>query len=649
MLLPKEKKYVVNTRNRLISDGIQMSLNTRETDRNNNILVIGGSGAGKTFRFVKPQLLQLSTSYVCTDPKGELMRDTNVFMQKNGYDVKCLNLLNEDGMKRSTRYNPFKYIQNDTDILKLVNTFMENTKEKDAQSGDQFWTDMAGLRLQSFFMYVRDFGVDVDGSGVRQKNMKAVMYLVNKDGVEEVRGQRKPSELDVIFEKVKKDYGEDYPCYVAYNNSNGGAADTVRSIISTLRSRCARLNTPEILDLLSDDEMEIASFGEKKTCLYCVIPDNDTTYNFLIGILYCQMFQQLYYSADFIHGGRLPIHVTFLLDEFYNVALPDDFLSLLSTMRSREISSVIIVQDLSQLKGMYKDGQHESILANCDTWVYLGGNGPSTQKELSEMMGKMTIDKKTTGETISRQGSSSKNFDVVGRELMFPDELRKLNGKLCVIFFRGFDVCLDKKINSLAHPLWDQMCSGSGVNFDARLYRLTHNKNSTMLDYSLLTQYEYEDEYENGKYNDEKEVAKRAGEDMPDKPKNKVINVSFNELGKLSELMDSVPDTEYFQFDEKLIERNRERKLEKMQKREAELIKKADEVAKKDKQMQMIYQNPDVAILYGKLKSQGFSFDAISLILDVYNKTKKSQEEILATFSPEMDEELIKVVHDALI
>ena len=438
-LLPKKQKFIINTKNRLISNSIQMSLNTRETDRNNNILVIGGSGAGKTFRFVKPQLLQLSSSYVCTDPKGELMRDTNVFMQKNGYDVKCLNLLNADGMKRSTHYNPFNYIKTDTDILKLVTTFMENTKEKDAQSGDQFWTDMAGLRLQSFFMYVRDFGVEIDGK--KQKNMRAVMYLVNMDEViEDPRRGRQKSELDKIFDEVKKEYGEEHPAFVAYNNSNGGAGDTVRSIISTLRSRCARLNTKEILDLLSDDEMDINSFGEKKTCLYCVIPDNDDTYNFLVGILYSQMFQQLYYSADFIHGGRLPIHVTFLLDEFCNVALPDGYLSLLSTMRSREISSVIIIQDLSQIKKLYKDGEHESILANCDTWVYLGGNGPSTQKELSEMMGKMTIDKKTTGETVSRQGSSSKNFDVLGRELMFPDELRKLNGRYCIVFFRGYEI-----------------------------------------------------------------------------------------------------------------------------------------------------------------------------------------------------------------
>jgi len=648
VLLPKRKKCIVNTKNRLISENIQMSLNTRETDRNNNILVIGGSGAGKTFRFVKPQLLQLSTSYVCTDPKGELMRDTNVFMQKNGYEVKCLNLLNAEGMRKSTHYNPFNYIKDDSDVLKLVTTFMENTKEKDAQAGDQFWTDMAGLRLQAFFMYVRDFGIDIDNSGIKQKNMKAVMYLVNKDNVEESRSGRKLSEVDKIFKEIEENVSPNHSCVVAYNKSNRGAADTVRSIISIVSSRCARLNVPELLDLLSDDEIDIQSIGEKKTCLYCVIPDNDSTYNFLIGILYCQMFQQLYYSADFIHGGKLPIHVSFLLDEFANVALPDDYLSLLSTMRSREISSVIIVQDISQLKKLYKDGEHESILANCDTWVYLGGNGPSTQKELSELMGKMTIDKKTTGETIARQGSSSKNYDVLGRELMFPDELRKLNGKKCIIFVRGYDVILDKKINSLKHPLWEQMARDGGVNFDARLYRNQHKKGA-LIDHASLQQYIYLDKYKMKEYENEKNVAREIGEAMPDEPKRSVVEISFNELKELIHMVDNIPESEQFMFDEEMLRRNQEEAEKECQETYEKMYENATVVAQKDAKIKAIYENPQLTIMYGRLKTQGFSFESICQIIDVYEKGKKSEEEIYATFSPDMDEELINILHDAMI
>ena len=317
MGLVKTKTYVVNTRDRMLSQHLYMSMNTRHSDRNNNVLVIGGSGAGKTFRFVKPQIMQMVGSYVVTDPKGEILRDTAGFFKQNGYEVKVINLLDTDGMRKSSRYNPFCYMQTDTDVLKLVTTFMENTKKKDASSGDQFWDDMAGLRLQAFFYYTRDIGVDVDGDGILQKNMKAVMSLVNRDRVEvnPNTGLRKESEVDLIFKELERK-DETHPAVVAYNKSNVGAADTVRSIISTVNSRTACLNTPEILELLSEDEIDIPSIGTKKTVVYCVIPDNDTTYNFLIGMLYSQMFQQLYYKADFECNGALPVHVTFLLDEF---------------------------------------------------------------------------------------------------------------------------------------------------------------------------------------------------------------------------------------------------------------------------------------------------------------------------------------------
>lgn len=647
MLIPKYKKYVVNTTNRIISDGLQMSLNTRETDRNNNILVIGGSGAGKTFRFVKPQLLQLSTSFVCTDPKGELMRDTNAFMEKNGYNVKCLNLLNSDGMKKSTHYNPFNYIKTDTDVIKLVTTFMDNTIDKDASLGDPFWTDMAGLRLQAFMFYVRDFGVVIPGEEEKgpQKNFKAVMNLVNRDGVEtnQRTGARVNSELDDFFEEVEREH-PDHPSVIAYNNSNEGAADTVRSIISTLRSRTTRLNTPEILELLSDDEIDIKSFGEKKTVLYCVIPDNDRTYNFLIGILYVQMFQQLYYSADFIHGGRLPIHVSFLLDEFCNIALPDDFLSLLSTMRSREISSVIIIQDLSQIKKMYKDGEHESIMANCDTWVYLGGNGPSTQKELSEMMGKRTIDKKTNGETKGKQGSASHNYDVIGRELMFPDELRKLNGRYCVVFIRGYDVIFDNKINSLNHPLWDYMIKCGQRNFDARLYRLKKNNNKYEIDYAKFKQLQYEDEYNYNEYKNEKKVAEMTNNELPQMPDKRIYEVTLNELLDMYNMVSDIPESEKWEFSEEELARNRQKAKEEAQLELNKIIKEHEEQEEKKE----LFENPDIIILFGKLKTKGFNEKQIEMIISLFKNINISINEIFETFDASMDDDLVFAICNAM-
>ena len=491
---------IVNTRNRMLSQNIQMTLDTRHTDLNNNILVIGGSGSGKTYRFVKPQLMQMSSSFIITDPKGELYRDTSGFLKRNGYDIKVLNLLNEDEMVKSSHFNPFRYIQNEVDILKLITNLIANTTPKGSTSNDPFWEKAEGMLLQALFYYVWLEGVPKNIWECKKENgeddIEEILNRIHNPEIEKIHNVRAVMELlkfaevredprtgaklDSTLDLIMKDLEKESPNHKAilnYNKSMRGAADTVRSIIISANARLAPVETEAVLSILDDDEIDIPLIGTRKTAIYCVIPDNDTTYNFLVGILYKMMFQRLYYEADFIHGGPLPVHVTFMLDEFDNVALPEDFLSLLSTMRSRNISSIIIIQDLSQIKTRYKDGEHEKIMANCDTMIYLGGNGPGTQKELSELMGKATIDKRTNGETLGKQGSSSRNYDVVGRELMFPDELRKIEGNKCILFIRGFDPVLDNKIESKKHPLWNLMCyAQKGELFDARIERLRKMK-----------------------------------------------------------------------------------------------------------------------------------------------------------------------------
>jgi type IV secretion system protein VirD4 len=301
--------------------------------------------------------------------------------------------------------------------------------------------------------------------------MSTVMELIGKA---EVTEKDKPSELDkqMSFLEHTSPLGANHPAVKQYKKCMRGAGDTVRSIIISANSRLAKLENKQVLRLLSKDDLNLAELGtgvgndgQTKTALFCVIPDSDKSYNFIIGLLYTQIFQELYYQADFNYGGRLPIHVTFMLDEFANVALPDDYCSLLSTMRSREISSIIIIQNLAQIKALFKD-TWETIPGNCDTLVYLGGNEQSTHEYISKLLGKATIDKKSTGESRGRQGSSSRNFDVLGREIMTPDEVRKMDNKNCLIFIRGLDPVLDGKYYTPKHPVFSQTADGDGKPYE---------------------------------------------------------------------------------------------------------------------------------------------------------------------------------------
>jgi len=433
---------------KIFSQNTRLSIQPQVTELNNNVLILGGSGAGKTYREVTPNLLQANSSYVITDPKGEILRRFGKYFLDVGYKVKVINLVE---MTQSDCYNPFSYIRKEEDVSKLITNLIANTTPKGANKGDPFWEKSESMYLQSLFYYVWLECPEKD------RNFNSLLELVAKAEVDEDGDE---SELDEIMNDLAEEKGENHPAVRNYRKVTRGAADTVRSIIISANSRLAPFENGQIKRILSKDDMDIPAIGiganadeTTKTAVFCVIPDSDKTYNFVVGMLYTQIFQELYYQADFNYEGSLPIPVAFWLDEFANVALPDDFCSLLSTMRGRGISSNIIIQNLAQIKAMFKD-TWETIPGNCDTLIYLGGNEQSSHKYISEMLGKATITKKSSGESKGKNGSSSQNYDVIGRELMTPDEVKKMSREKCIIFISGTDPILDNKYNTRKHPCY---------------------------------------------------------------------------------------------------------------------------------------------------------------------------------------------------
>lgn len=426
-------------RNKILSERLRISVDTRFTRLNNNVLAIGGAGTGKSKLFVAPNIMQnLDCTYIFTDPKGELYRENAAYLAHQGYRIKVLNLVD---FVQSDGYNPFAYIRTDEDVVKLITNLIANTTPKGAQSQDPFWEKAEGMYLQALFYYVWKEAPKQE----KTPNFAGVLELLNKARIPEDEDEL--SELDELMYALE----EDHIALLTYNKVRRGATDTVRSIIISANSRLAYLQNPEILRILDHDEMDIPGLGtgqdfdgNTKTALFCVIPDNDKSYNFIVGLLYTQIFQELYFQADFNYGGRLPVPVMLWMDEFANVALPDDFCSLLSTMRSREISCNIIIQNLAQIKALFKD-TWETVTGNCDVLVYLGGNEQSTHKYISELLGKWTIDKRSSGESFGSHGSASRNYDVLGRELMTPDEVRKIPNEKCIVFIRGLDPVYDLK------------------------------------------------------------------------------------------------------------------------------------------------------------------------------------------------------------
>ncbi len=436
------KKYcqTPKSENKLMTQNVAIGINAKKHRRNLNTLVCGGSGAGKTRFYCKPNLMQANTSFVILDPKGEIVRDVGKLLEAKGYEIKVLDLIS---MEKSHCYNPFVYLQNDNDIQRLVTNLFKSTTPKGSQSNDPFWDTAASMLLLALVYYLH-YEAPED-----EQNFAMVMEMLRAGSIEDEDDPR-PSPLDQLFNEL----GEDYPDHIAlkyYRSYHSGSAKTLKSIQITLAARLEKFNLESLASLTSTDELELGTLGEKKTALFALIPDNDTSFNFLVSILYTQLFQQLFYSADHIHGGSLPIPVHFLMDEFANVSLPDDFDKILSVMRSRSVSVSIILQNLAQLKALFEK-QWESIVGNCDEFLYLGGNEQSTHKYVSELLGKATIDTNTYGKSEGRSGSYSTNYQISGRELLTPDEVRMLDNQYAILFIRGERPVLDFKYDILKHP-----------------------------------------------------------------------------------------------------------------------------------------------------------------------------------------------------
>lgn len=436
------RKYAdkVPTQNKILTQNVSAGLDGRKHRRNLNTLVCGGSGAGKTRFFAKPNLCQANSSYVVLDPKGELLRDTGNLLSAKGYDIKVLDLIN---MEKSHCYNPFVYLRSDNDIQRLVTNLFKNTTPKGSQSQDPFWDQAATMLLLALIFYLHY------EAPPEEQNFPMVMEMIRAGEVREDDETYK-SALDILFERLEMRNPE-HIALKYYRSYHSGSGKTLKSIQITLISRLEKFNLESLASITQNDELELWSIGEKKTAVFAIIPDNDSSFSFLVGMLYTQLFQQLYYQADVIHGGRLPVHVHFLMDEFANVALPDEFDKLLSTMRSREISVSIIIQNLAQLKALFEK-QWESIVGNCDEFLYLGGNEQSTHEYVSKLLGKETIDTNSYGQSKGRNGSYSTNWQLAGRELMTPDEVRMLDNRYALLFIRGERPVEDLKFDILKHP-----------------------------------------------------------------------------------------------------------------------------------------------------------------------------------------------------
>ena len=422
-----------------LTQHVRLGLDTHKHRRSLNVLVIGGSGAAKTRSFVLPNILTANTNYVITDPKSEVLLATGGYLKEQGYDVRVLNLVN---LEQSDGYNTFRYLRDEKDVLKLVNNLIQSTTPKGSHESDPFWTKAETALLQAIILMLFQEAPEYE------QNFSMVMRVLEYAEVrEEDEGHVSP--LDLLFESIER-RKPDSVAVRQYKVFKLAAGKTAKSILVSTAVRLAPFNLPQIQALTDHDDMDLYTLGEKKVALYAVIPDNDNTFNFLVSLLYAQAFQALYYSADQIHHGPLPRHVRFVLDEFAAMPLPG-FTRELATMRSRSISASVIIQNMAQIKELYKDSW-ETIPGNCDTILYLGGNESSTHKYVSEMLGKATIDTKTHGQTKGKSGSYSTNFQMSGRELLTPDEVRKLDNRYALLFIRGASPVMDEKYDLMHHP-----------------------------------------------------------------------------------------------------------------------------------------------------------------------------------------------------
>ena len=440
------KRYVAKPEdaNKILTQNVRIGFDGHKHKRNLNVLVVGGAGAGKTRYYAMPNILQMSKdsrfSIVVLDPKGGTLRSCGNYLKSQGVDIRVLDLIN---LERSNCYNPFLYLESDDDVQRLTTNLIKNTTPKGSQTTDPFWDQAASMLLKAlvFYLYYE--------APPEEQNFPMVMDMIRAGDVKE-KDEDYESPLDILFAELE----ERDPEHIAlkyYRGYHSGAAQTLKSIQISLIARLEKFNLPSLAAITQTDEMRLRELGEKPGAIFALIPDNDQSYNFIIGMLYTQLFQQLYRSADFEHAGRLPYHVHFIMDEFANVCLPDSFDSLLATMRSREISVSIILQNLAQLKALFEK-KWESIVGNCDEFLYLGGNEQGTHKYVSELLGKETIDTNSYGQNKGRNGSFTKNDSLQARDLMTPDEVRMLDNRYGILFIRGEYPVMDLKYDLMKHP-----------------------------------------------------------------------------------------------------------------------------------------------------------------------------------------------------
>ena len=436
------KKYEshAETGNKILTQNVKIGLDGREHRRNLNVLVCGGSGAGKTRFFCKPNIMQAETSMMILDPKGENLKSCGGLLEKKGYVVRVLDLIN---MSKSHCYNPFVYLRDDNDVQRLVTNLFKSTTPKGSSSSDPFWDTAAQMLLLALIFYLK-YEAPED-----EQNFATVMEMLRAGEIQDENGGDY-SPLDRLFNNLGSKQ-PDHIAYKYYKDYHSGSAKTLKSIQITLAARLEKFNLESLASLTMTDELELNKMGERKTALFAIIPDNDTSFNFLVSVLYTQLFQQLFYVADHKYGGRLPVHVHFICDEFANVSLPDDFDKILAVMRSREVSVSIILQNMAQLKALFEK-QHESISGNCDEFLYLGGNEASTHKYVSEMLGKETIDTNNYNRSYGRNGNYSTGYQLSGRELLDAAEVRMLDNRYALLFIRGERAVKDLKYDIMQHP-----------------------------------------------------------------------------------------------------------------------------------------------------------------------------------------------------
>lgn len=436
------KKYSKKpySQNILLTQNFRISLDTHKHRRCLNILVVGGSGAGKSRGFALPNIMQCCCSMVITDPKAELLRKTGGLLEKKGYEVRVFDLINPD---TSFCYNPFEYVHDDKDVLRLISNLIQNTTPKGSQSSDPFWEKSETALLQALMLYL------LHEAPPEEQNFAMIMEMLGSAQVKE-EDEDYESPLDILFDRLEM-RDPDSIAVKQYHIYKQAAGKTAKSILISVGVRLAAFNLPQIAKLTNTDELDLSNMGERKVALFCCIPDADTSLNYLVGMIYSQLFQTLYYMADRVHGGALPVPVNCIMDEFPNVSLPNEFEKILATCRSRSIYCSIIIQNMSQLKALFKDSW-ESLVGNCDEFLYLGGNEKETHKYVSELLGKETIDTNTYGQTKGKSGSYSTNFQQSGRELLQPDEVRMLDNQNALLFIRGERPILDAKYDLMKHP-----------------------------------------------------------------------------------------------------------------------------------------------------------------------------------------------------